>query len=190
MHLSSSPCHQPIILLAWNALHMPHSPAPPSPSWRRAQMSLVHISLLIFLKDKHDPVTSAFKTFKCLLKSIQQIMNCCKHYDVSPSAWDIAACRARLQLKSVSSWNVHSSSGGESPWTRKNKPEGSIQQSSEQIMLGRQMEGPHQGLFVGHTHPVHLCCLFLSLNLSLSLTYIAPAFSGHRKLEEASGFMT
>lgn len=59
---------------AWDAVHEP--PAPPSPYWRLAPVPCVHVSLLIFLKDKHDPVTSAFRTFKCLLESIQQILNC------------------------------------------------------------------------------------------------------------------
>lgn len=63
LHLAYSP-HQTLILLSLEcSSHTPFS----SPSYTTldsGQILLVHVTLLLFLKDKHDAVTSVFKTFK------------------------------------------------------------------------------------------------------------------------------
>lgn len=64
LHLAYSP-HQTLILLL-SLEYSSHTPfsSPSYTTLESAQILPVHVTLLIFLKDKHDAVTSVFRTFK------------------------------------------------------------------------------------------------------------------------------
>ena len=64
LHLAYSPHWTLILLLGLECSSRAPFSSPSCTILDSAQTLLVHVTLLIFLKDKHDAVTSVFRTFK------------------------------------------------------------------------------------------------------------------------------